>query len=42
MEEICFKTEERTAKNGVLAPFPANCIFFKKNCLKIIFTHYNF
>ena len=41
MEKICFKSEERTAKEGVLAPFPAN-YFLKKIGLKITFTHWNF
>ena len=34
MEKIYFKSEERTAKKGVLAPFPANYVF-KKTGLKI-------
>ena len=28
-ENVCFKSEERTSKKGVLAPFSAN-YFFKK------------
>ena len=37
MEKIYFKSEERTAKKGVLAPFPANYVF-KKTGLKTVFS----
>ena len=38
MEKICFKSEERTAKERVLVPFPANCFFFKNWSQNHIYT----